>query len=659
MAHVEGTARVAFQGERGAYSEASAREMFAVAAERGAAALAVDAVPCASFDDVFTALISRKVEYAAVPIENTLGGSIHANYDLLLRHHGAVHIVGEHSFRVRHALLVLKGTRKADIKRVMSHPQALAQCDGFIRRNGWECVPAYDTAGSAKMIAEQQLRDTAAICSASAAELFGLDIIESGIEDDANNFTRFLLLSRSPALPPSEAPCKTTVVFQPSTNEAGILFKALSVFALREIDLCKIESRPGRRVVANEGGRTDGAATAAEGRSNGAAAAGGAVVAGAPASKRAKTAGSGTGGSSVAVAAASFEYTFYIDLLAHTSDVKVQNALRHLGEIAPFVRVLGCFPADGILVASAADVHGGPRAQLGGGAGARAPTRSVAALRVGIVGFGNFGQFLAQWFVAAGHELFAASRTDYSEVAAKLGVTFYADAPTMIRTVARARAARCHPGPRRGLLCGEPRAMPADTAAHRPRRARRRERARRAHPRALDHFVRERARRAPVGAARGPPGRRCALGQAAAKGSYAEAPPTVGRRGLYPPHVRARVGQARLEGPALRLRCRARGRPPSLLPFPRALGGAGAAEIRAPRSASPACSDAVRHPEGSVHVLGGAAGRWARVDGRAPLRWRARCSLSPSGLAPASRCTRRSPRTGAGLQDDEPLVRGA
>ncbi|KAJ1639354.1 Prephenate dehydratase-domain-containing protein [Pavlovales sp. CCMP2436] len=290
------SARVAFQGERGAYSEAAAREMFAIAGERQAPRLTVDAIPCASFDDVFTTLISGKVEYAAVPIENTLGGSIHANYDLLLRHHGAVHIVGEHSFRVRHALLVTKGTPKSAIKRVMSHPQALAQCDGFIRRNGWERVPAYDTAGSAKMIAEQKLHDAAAICSASAAELFGLEVLENGIEDDTNNFTRFLLLHCQPLLPPSEAPCKTTVVFQPSTNEAGILFKALSVFALREIDLCKIESRPGRRVSVSPS--ADG-----------------------PVAKRPRSGNS----ASEAAASAQFEYTFYIDLLAHSSDQKSQD----------------------------------------------------------------------------------------------------------------------------------------------------------------------------------------------------------------------------------------------------------------------------------------------------------------------------------------------
>jgi len=380
--------------------------------------MVVDAIPCASFDDVFAALIGRKVEYAAVPIENTLGGSIHANYDLLLRHHGAVHIVGEHSFRVRHALLAPKGTNKADIQRVMSHPQALAQCDGFIRRNGWERVPAYDTAGSAKMIAEEALRSTAAICSASAAELFGLDILESGIEDDANNFTRFLLLSRSPALPPKEVPCKTTVVFQPSTNEAGILFKALSVFALREIDLCKIESRPGRRVVDGGGAGANGAAAdGSVGQADGARAA-----------KRAKAVACRGGESSGSSAAASFEYTFYVDLLAHTSDGKVQNALRHLGEIAPFARVLGCFPAEGILVAVTDEARDAAREQR---VSAAAPKRS-GALRVGVIGFGNFGQFLARWFVAAGHALFAASRTDYSDAAARIGVTFFSDVSTML-----------------------------------------------------------------------------------------------------------------------------------------------------------------------------------------------------------------------------------
>lgn len=474
--------RVAFQGERGAYSEAAAREMFAVAAERGAPACSVDAVPCASFDDTFSALVSGKVAYAAVPIENTLGGSIHANYDLLLRHHGAVHIVGEHSFRVRHALLVPKGTRQADIKRVMSHPQALAQCDGFIRRHGWERVPAYDTAGSAKMIAEQQLAGTAAICSASAAELFGLDVVESGIEDDANNFTRFLLLSRAPALPPAEAPCKTTVVFQPATNEAGILFKALSVFALREIDLCKIESRPGRRVVPRDGG---GAAAGGDG--------GG--VARAPAPKRARAAVSG----GPAVAAASFEYTFYVDLLAHTADAKVQNALRHLGEIAPFVRVLGCFPADGILAERGAALAEGARGSQPAERAAR-PRRS-AALRVGILGFGNFGQFLAQWFVAAGHALFAASRADYSKEAARIGVAFFSDAHQMLR--ARGAVRKGAPP----LPCHWLRAPPPSRALSERRRPPvppRRERAGRADPRAIDHLLRGRAGRPARAAARGP-----------------------------------------------------------------------------------------------------------------------------------------------------------
>jgi prephenate dehydratase len=128
---------------------------------------------------------------------------------------------------------------------VMSHPQALSQCDNFIRSAGFQRESTYDTAGSAKLIKEGNLRHAAAICSELAAKIYGLQLLESGIEDDKANFTRFLLLEKQPVSPPPTVPSKTSIVFS-LTNSTGALFKAIACFALRDIDLTKIESRPGQ-----------------------------------------------------------------------------------------------------------------------------------------------------------------------------------------------------------------------------------------------------------------------------------------------------------------------------------------------------------------------------------------------------------------------------
>lgn len=226
--------RVAYQGEPGAYSEKASREML------GSKILTI---PYPSFEDAFKAVASREVDYAVVPIENSLGGSIHTNFDLLLRYD--LSIVAEHEFKVEHFLMALPGTKKEDIKKVMSHPQALAQCDNYLRRLGVKPEPAYDTAGSAKLIKEQHLADCAAIASDLAAETYGLEILDNNIEDHDINFTRFLLLSRTSvsALIPPDMPAKTSIVFVVQ-NEAGALYKALACFSLRDIDFSKIESRP-------------------------------------------------------------------------------------------------------------------------------------------------------------------------------------------------------------------------------------------------------------------------------------------------------------------------------------------------------------------------------------------------------------------------------
>ena len=267
--------RIAFQGEPGAYSEAAAIRFSDHA----------DLLPCESFDDVFTAVATGKATHGILPVENSIGGSIHRNYDLLLEHD--LPIVGEVVLDITHNLLVLPGTRLENIKRIYSHPQALAQCERFLRSLPGVAVEAtYDTAGSAKLVKEKGLTDAAAIASDRAAKVFGLEILKPEIQDFSDNITRFLLVSRT-ADSDLQAD-KTTVVFS-LPNEPGSLFKALSVFALREIDLTKIESRP---------------------------------IRGRP-----------------------WEYLFYVDLPVGRHDLRCARALVHLAEFARSMRTLGSYPS--------------------------------------------------------------------------------------------------------------------------------------------------------------------------------------------------------------------------------------------------------------------------------------------------------------------------
>jgi prephenate dehydratase len=270
--------RVGFQGHPGAFSEEAAF---------GALGDAIETVPLDSFAAVFRALEEGELDRAVLPIENSLAGSIHRNYDLLLRHDD-VHIVGEYVLRVHHQLLVLPGTRLEEIEVVISHPQALAQCEHYIDELGVERRAMGDTAGSAEMVRREQLRTTAAIASKRAAKAYELEILARGIEDDPENYTRFMILGPDPERPPADVPAKTSIVFS-LKDEPSVLFKALSVFALRDIDLTKIESRPvrGRR----------------------------------------------------------WKYLFYLDFSASVDDQAARNALRHLEEIATYLRVLGSYPA--------------------------------------------------------------------------------------------------------------------------------------------------------------------------------------------------------------------------------------------------------------------------------------------------------------------------
>jgi prephenate dehydratase len=212
-----------------------------------------------------------------------LAGSIHQNYDLLLRHD--LNIVGEYPLRVQHCLISLPSVKKEEITKVISHPQALGQCAAYLRQLGVKVESTYDTAGSVKMLKESGARDTAAIASRRAAEIYGMQILEEGVEDSSENFTRFLAITKKAITPEGEA--KTSIVFT-LKNQPGALFKALSVFALRDIDLTKIESRP---------------------------------LQGKP-----------------------WEYLFYIDFIGATQEETVRKALDHLSEYALMLRVLGSYP---------------------------------------------------------------------------------------------------------------------------------------------------------------------------------------------------------------------------------------------------------------------------------------------------------------------------
>ncbi|MEP6895437.1 MAG: prephenate dehydratase [Chloroflexota bacterium] len=270
--------RVAFQGEPGAYSEQAVFNYFGE----------VETLPCESFDVVFDSVISKQSESGLIPIENSLAGSIHQNYDLLLRHD--LHITGEYLLRVRHCLIVMPGVKKEEIKKAISHPQALGQCAAYLRNLGIKPESVYDTAGSVKLLKESGVRDTAAIASKRAAEIYEMQILAEGIEDNPENYTRFLAIQHEAFVPdgdPHQGLAKTSIVFT-LKNQPGSLFKAMSVFALRDIDLTKIESRP---------------------------------LQGKP-----------------------WEYLFYIDFIGSTNDEVSKRALDHLGEYAMTLRVLGSYP---------------------------------------------------------------------------------------------------------------------------------------------------------------------------------------------------------------------------------------------------------------------------------------------------------------------------
>jgi len=272
--------RVAFQGEAGAFSEEAVEQVFDHP----------ETEPCASFEDVFETVESGTVDRGVIPIENAVFGSVRVNYDHLRTH--AVAIVGELQLRIRHHLMAPTGATVEDLRTIRSHAQALGQCRAWLKAHAphAEAQATPDTAGAARAVAETGDPSVAAIASRRAAEQYGLSVLADGLEDDARNFTRFLVLApeNGDADPIGIGTKKTSVAFVLQENVPGALFKSLAVFALRELDLLKIESRP---LVGHPG-----------------------------------------------------RYRFYVDVDGALADDALNRALDHLREITMELQVLGSYP---------------------------------------------------------------------------------------------------------------------------------------------------------------------------------------------------------------------------------------------------------------------------------------------------------------------------
>lgn len=222
--------RVAIQGERGAYSEQAALELYGDT---------IEVVPCRTLQDVFAALSEDTVDAAAVPVENSRAGTVVEAYDQLVRHPFAVY--GAHLHPIHHCLLGVPGGRIEVIRRALSHPQALSQCQDYLRGHGIEAVAAYDTAGSAGIVAREGRADTAAVASRRAAEIYGLEVLAADIEDAPDNVTRFFAVARPPL---RQGDRGQSVVAFTVANQPKALYSCLAPFAELGLNLSKLESRP-------------------------------------------------------------------------------------------------------------------------------------------------------------------------------------------------------------------------------------------------------------------------------------------------------------------------------------------------------------------------------------------------------------------------------
>ncbi len=266
--------KVTYQGEKGAYSEMAALKFFGST---------VEATPCKDFRDVFESVKSGAAPHGVVPIENSIEGSVNQNYDLFLAYD--LKVCGEVAIKLAHVLIANPQSKLEDIRTVYSHPQALGQCRSYLEKQPWEVIPAYDTAGSVKLIKERQLLNAAAIASEKAADLYGMKILARDISDNPSNYTRFLVLGHEDAAPTGDD--KTSIIFS-AKHAPGTLYHALGEFASRNINLTRIESRPTKTTA--------------------------------------------------------WQYNFYLDFEGHRTEKRCAEALAALEKYATFVKILGSYP---------------------------------------------------------------------------------------------------------------------------------------------------------------------------------------------------------------------------------------------------------------------------------------------------------------------------
>ena len=272
--------RVSFQGERGAYSEVASFSFFG--------RMKIETIPCPTFADTLKNTESDVSDYSILPIENSLEGSVGESNDLLLS--TKLNAVGEIYHRIHHCLIGTGSVR--DIDTVYSHPQALGQCRQFIQENSLGTIPTYDTAGSVKIIKDLNKNSVACIASKNAAEIFDVPVIQEGVEDNANNYTRFLIFSRenNEQLVQNGSKAensKTSIIFSVK-HEAGALYQIIKEFYQNKINLTKIESRPDKNTP--------------------------------------------------------WQYNFYVDFIGHQDDSSIKDVLQKLRNHSTFLKILGSYP---------------------------------------------------------------------------------------------------------------------------------------------------------------------------------------------------------------------------------------------------------------------------------------------------------------------------
>ena len=272
--------RVSFQGERGAYSEVASFSFFG--------RMKIETIPCPTFTDTLKNTESDVSDYSILPIENSLEGSVGESNDLLLS--TKLNAVGEIYHRIHHCLIGTGSVR--DIDTVYSHPQALGQCRKFIQENSLGTIPTYDTAGSVKIIKNLNKNNVACIASNNAAEIFDVPIIQEGVEDNVNNYTRFLIFSRenNEQLVQNGSKAensKTSIIFSVK-HEAGTLYQIIKEFYQNKINLTKIESRPDKNTP--------------------------------------------------------WQYNFYVDFVGHQDDSLIKDVLQKLRNHSTFLKILGSYP---------------------------------------------------------------------------------------------------------------------------------------------------------------------------------------------------------------------------------------------------------------------------------------------------------------------------